>query len=230
LLPGTGRVYGDVVYRTKQGESVTSDVTIDLGTGVVFFEVTSKRVTVKSLVEADAESVEKDVRALIIKKMKQLGGVIRDVSTGRVQIGDIDVAYVKNIWPVIVVADGLFQNPTLWAWTEREGGHYLRFDRAEVAQRIQPLVILDLEEYEALMSIVRRDANLIEILREKTSPLWRERDFKSWLLENGHGEGIRDDFIGRELMRAFGAIIRALGLRRPGTRQSASATEEPPPR
>jgi hypothetical protein len=225
LMAGAGRVYEDVPYPTKLGESRTSDVTIDLGIDVVFVEVTSKRITVKSLVEADAESVEKDVRALIIKKMRQLGRVIRDVSAGRVQIDDIDMTHVKNIWPIIVVADGLFQNPTLWAWTEQEGGHHLNFDPTEVPQRVQPLVIMDLEEFEALMALVRRDANLIEILHEKTSPLWRERDFKSWMLASGHGEGIKADFIGREVLRAFRSIARALGLRRsPGRRAGAEAT------
>jgi hypothetical protein len=220
LMAGAGRVFEDVAYPVKLGESRTSDVTIDLGIDLVFFEVTSKRVTVKSLVEADAESVEKDVRALIIKKMRQLGRVIRDVSAGRVQIDDIDIEHVKNIWPVIVVADGLFQNPTLWAWTQREGGHHLKVDPTEVAQRVQPLIIVDLEEYEALMALVRRDANLTEILRDKTSPLWRERDFKSWMLANGHGEGIKDDFVGREVLRAFRSIVHALGLRRPPGRRA----------
>jgi len=50
-------------------------------------------------------------------------------------IGVIEVSHVKRIWPVIVVADGLFQNPTLWAWTHREGGHHLQFDVADVPQQ-----------------------------------------------------------------------------------------------
>jgi len=218
LLAGAGRVYEDIPYRTRFGESRTSDITIDLGIDLVLIEVTSKRLTQRSVVEADAEAVERDVRALLIKKMGQLGGVVRDLATRAIVIDDIDMAYVTRIWPVIVVADGLFQNPTLWAWTQREGGHHLEFDVAEVPQQVQPLVILDLADYEALMSLVRRDSNLIEILAHKTSPLWVERDFKSWLLANEHSAAAVDDFIGQELLRAFGSIADALGLRRPGDR------------
>jgi hypothetical protein len=224
LIAGTGCVYDDLPYRTKQGESRTSDVAIDLGLDLVLIEVTSKRLTLKSVVDADTESVLKDVRALLTKKMRQLGVVIRDLAASRVVIGDVEMSHVKRIWPMIVVADGLFQNPSLWAWTHREGGHHLEFDVSDVPQLVQPLVILDLEEYEALMSLVRRSGTLINILGRKTSPLWRERDFKSWLVENGHQAGVKDDFIAQELHRAFVSMVAALGLR--GVRRPPSASAD----
>src|SRR5437764_6596849 len=84
VLAGTGRVYGEQPYKVKgRGTLMTSDVAVDLGVDIVLVEVTTKRVTQKSLVEGDIEAVIADMRAMVIKKMQQLGRVVEDLAAGR---------------------------------------------------------------------------------------------------------------------------------------------------
>jgi hypothetical protein len=111
-LPGSGRVIPEITYRVRRrGESKTSDIAIDLGVDLVLVEVTAKRITVKSLVEADATAVRNDLSMLVVQNMKQLGRVIGDVFAGRVALPDIRPEHVKRVWPVIVSADGVFLTP-----------------------------------------------------------------------------------------------------------------------
>jgi hypothetical protein len=56
VLAGSGRVLGQQPYKVKRrGESMTSDVAVDLGLDLVLVEVTTKRVTQRSLVDGDIE-------------------------------------------------------------------------------------------------------------------------------------------------------------------------------
>lgn len=211
FFAGAGRVFREQTYRVAAGESKTSDVIIDLGQDLVLIEVTAKRVTEKSLVEADANKVMTDLKTMLLDNMKQLGRVIADLDLGAVTFANVEMPHVRRIWPVIVSPEGLFQNPSLWTWLEREGARYFAFDSQELRAKRQPLVLLDLEEYEALMGLVRADGNLIGILEQKTSDQWRERDFQAWLEHEGREEVlVNKDFIGEELKRAFGAMITAM--------------------
>lgn len=177
------------------------------------------------LVEADIESIVKDVRALILDKMKQHGRVIRDLNAGRVELDGINAEFVQRIWPIIVAPNGLFQTPTLWAWIHQNSRHYLEFVKAEVPQAVQPLVLLDLEEYEAMMGLGRQNSNLIGMLEEKTSEPRRERDFKACLVD----KGLDDDLIGHDfagpLVQAFVFKVDATSERR-SHRSSAPASAE----
>lgn len=210
-LAGSGRVMGEQPYRVRgKGESMTSDVAIDLGVDLVLIEITTKRVTQKSLAEGDIESVIRDVRAMVIKKMEQLGRVTTDLVEARAQLPDIAMEFVDRVWPIIVVPDGLFHTPTLWAWLQVHSRGCLDNPPGRKAL-IQPLVLLDAEEYEVLMGLVADGRSLTKVLEAKTSDLWRERDFKSMFLHNraGHSAG-ELPFIDQELHRYYRSMRRVL--------------------
>ena len=84
-IKAAGNVYGPRSYRRRKGEEnvETPDVAIDLLFDLVLIEVTSSRVTERSLVEADAESVTRDLEKMVIKKMRQLGSRMERSSTCR---------------------------------------------------------------------------------------------------------------------------------------------------
>jgi hypothetical protein len=210
-LSGSGRVIPEQRYRVKHvGELMTSDVAIDLGTDLVLIEVTAKRVTLKSIVEGDMVSVVQDVTRLVIENMKQIGRVVTDLTEGRAALPGIDAQFVRRVWPVIVSPDGLFHSPTLRAWCDRRGGHLLE-NPPEREQEIQPFILLDAEEFEVLMALVADGVSLVKILESKTSPLWRDRDFKAWFLDSGVvGEDAELGFLGDESKRLFHAMKRAL--------------------
>jgi hypothetical protein len=218
------RVIPEVPYDVGKREMLTNDVTVDLGLDLVLFEVTAKRLTAKSLVEADAETIARDLRQLILDKMEQLGRVIRDVFDGHVLLPGVDLEHVRRVWPVIVCADGVFESPSLWDYIEREGGHHLDLSAA-VRRAVKPLTMLDLEELETLMGIVDEGHSLVAVLERMSSPTWAGRGLKAWHYGDtagriGSGES---EFVRSELHRAFAAILAALAIQ--PIAQDASAKE-----
>jgi hypothetical protein len=99
------------------------------------------------------------------------------------------------------------------AYTDKEGGRHLQISRSVVSAEIKPLVLLDLEELELLMGVITESHSLTTILERKTSPPWRERDFKAMLsTEFAHLWSEAPKFVGEEQRRAMKKIVRALDL------------------
>jgi hypothetical protein len=216
-LAAAGVVLPEQPYAVWKQRMLTTDVVVDLKTELVFFEVTAKRVTAGSVIDADAEAVRRDLQAAIIDKMEQLGRVIRDVFARDAVLPGVDLEYVTSVWPVVVISDNLFHNPSLWAHVNREGGAFLEFGPEAGVPRVRPLVLLDVEDLERLMGIVADGHSLTAALERKTDPVWRERDFGIWQREDrgrfGPGEST---FVGEELRRVFRRTVRVLGLRPDG--------------
>jgi hypothetical protein len=214
-IKAAGAVYSPRTYRRRKGEEnlETSDVVVDLLLDLVLIEVTAGRLTERSLVEADAKSVRDDLEKMVIKKMRQSGRVIGDIFDDPTRFPEIDLSMVERVWPIIVSGDGLFQNPSLWEYTNKQAGKSLQFDHERVHATVKPVVILDLEELEILYGMIADGLSFIEILETKTSDLWLHRDFKAMADEvfrrrwNG-----RPKFIADENRRAFVAIRRAVAL------------------
>lgn len=213
-LIAVGRVFPDLPYRKGTNTLMTSDVAIDLGTDLVLIEITAKRLTEKTLVEADAESVRNDIQMMIEKKMQQLGRVIGDVFDDPSRLSDVSLNLVERVWPIVVSGEGIFHNPTLWAYTHERAGHYLQFQRERVPAEVKPVALLDLEELEILMGIVGAGHSLTGLLERKTSPMWLERDLKALVSAEYQPRGIgKSAFISQANHRAFRAIKRALDIR-----------------
>jgi hypothetical protein len=209
-LAAAGRVLRPTKYRVPAGESESSDAAVTAGTEIVVVEVTSSRITAKSLIEADAESVKNDLEKMIIKKMRQLGAVISDAKKGLIPGWSEDFAYVTKVWPIVVCADGIFQNPTIWEYVNTHARTDLD---SVVGVTVQPLTLIDLQELEILMTLVRNGESLTAILAQKTSDLWVNRDFTSWFNEYRskfpHGER---GFPHEEFGRAMKVYVGVLGL------------------
>jgi hypothetical protein len=213
-IKAAGTVYGPRTYRRRKGEDnlETSDVAVDLILDLVLFEVTASRLTERSLVEADAESVLADLEKMVIKKMRQLGRVIGDVFDVPSRFPEVDLALVERVWPIVVSGDGLFQNPSLWEYANEKAGKRFKFDRVDAT--VKPVVILDLEEIEILYGMIASGISLVEILEMKTSDLWKHRDFKAMAdAAFSHRWNGQPKFVADEYARASRAIRDAIGLR-----------------
>lgn len=208
-LNASGVVLGEQLYKTRKGELMTNDITVDLGLDLVLIEVTSSRVTMESLVDGDIDAVVRDLTKVVLAKMRQLDRVIRDLVSRTVTLPGVDMTIVQRIWPLIVSPEGLFHSPSLWAWCERNGGHLLQPPPGH-RHHVKPLVLLDAEEYEILMSLIADGWSLPAVLSAKTSDVWRERDFKAWILEEKLDSGPDLPFIRQELVRSQKALVRVL--------------------
>lgn len=176
-LPGA--VHRDRTYPGKGGERRTPDVAIDLTPDLILIEVTSSRLTERSVVDAEPEAVRKDIEKVLIDKIEQLGDAIRDFQRAVVGLPNLEIDQVDRIWPIVVSAEGLFQTPTLWAYLKPV------IEVSQAQPKVQPLTLLDLEDLEELMGLVLGGASALEVLREKTSEAWRELEFASWFRSVG---------------------------------------------
>lgn len=210
-----GKVSGPRPYRRGTETLESTDVVVDLGLDLVLIEITAGRLTERSLVEADAESVRRDLEKMIEKKIRQLGRVIGDIFDEPTRLREVDLALVQRVWPIVVCGDGLFQNPTIGAYTDACAAEHLSFEPSRVAAAVQPVVILDLEELEVLGAIVAGGLSFVELLERKTSDLWRARDFKAMVNEwYRHRWDEQRKFIGQEYFRATRSVARVLGFGR----------------
>src|SRR5262249_21832977 len=104
LLGTAGIVHPEVDYK-HEGESKTTDVVIELGTDLVLIEMTAKRFTGASLLDADVQKIRDDLNAMVIENMRQLGRVIRHLHARTATIPGVDMSIVKTLWPVIVAPE-----------------------------------------------------------------------------------------------------------------------------
>lgn len=212
LLGAAGVIHPETKYE-RQGTSLTTDVIIEQGTDLVLVEATAKRLTVPSTLDAVQKKIEDDLDAMIVEKAQQLGRVMRDIGCGSAKLDGIDPRQLRTFWPVIVTPENALQTPSLWAWIERECSGLFDLPRPECHQVVKPLVLLEIEEYERLMGLVREGAALLSVLERKTDELWRQRDLKAMLNDDigafGSGES---EFIQEELHRTFRSTITTLAL------------------
>jgi hypothetical protein len=210
---GIGLVSPAREYKIRKQTFETTDVALDLGLDLVLFEVTAKRVSERSLTEANAESVRNDLRMMIEDKMKQLGRVIGDVWDDPARMPDVELTHIQRVWPIVVVGDGLFQNPSIWEHIQNSAGHYLDHPRSRVNASIQPVILIDLEELEMLMGIVSEGHSLTEILERKVTDLWVSRDMKSLIHDEfGHRWSGSSRYVEQGFHKAFAAITDAINL------------------
>jgi hypothetical protein len=201
-LPGA--VHREQVYKTASGEGRTPDIAIDLTPDLVLLEVTSSRLTEKSVVDADPESVRKDIEKVVTDKVEQLGSAIADIRNGVAQLPDIDMSAVERIWPLIVISEGVFQTPTLWAYIADA------VEQSLTQPTVQPLTLLDLEDVEELFGLIVDGRSMVDVLRAKTSGRWAQLELALWLRASQAGAVERSPIARDHVDAAFDAVVQAL--------------------
>jgi hypothetical protein len=201
-LPGA--VHREQVYKATSGEGRTPDVAIDLTPDLVLLEVTSSRLTERSVVDADPEAVRKDIEKVVTDKIEQLGAAIVDIRAGVAQLPGIDISAVERIWPLIVISEGVFQTPTLWAYIAEA------VEESLTQPNVQPLTLLDLEDVEELFGLIVDGQSMVEVLRAKTSGQWAQLELALWLRASQSGAAERSPIAREHVDAAFDPVVQAL--------------------
>jgi hypothetical protein len=200
------RVHGDRPYTA--GESgVTCDVTVDSVTDLVMFEVTNSRLRASTLVNGDAADAREDLERFLVKKCRQLNACIDRVIAREAPFPD-EIGSVKRIWPVIVSAGVPIQTPPLWNYLARE------LPGAFSQARVQPLTILDPEEFELLCGLVEGGRTLPELLAMKTAPAYRHLDLKAWIYDDPQmrGRGRRPTMMEDAFGKVFDRVAEGMNF------------------
>jgi hypothetical protein len=180
--PGGGRVHGEQRYG-RRGQEKTSDVAIDLGVDLVLVEVSASRLRADTVVIADPRAVLNDLDRTVSKKIGQLDHCINQLLNGNASIPGVEIGLTDRIWPVIVTAGNVTQNPLIW-------GYLNAATEGRLAQTVtQPVTLLDLEDYEQLCGLIEGGHSIVSILERKTQLPYRDLEFAIWLTRDANAPG-----------------------------------------
>jgi hypothetical protein len=182
--PAVGRVFGEQRYGPGGGKK-SPDIAVDCGTDLVFFEITSGRFTLRTVLEGSPEGALRDLGRLLFEKAGQLDDRISDFLAGEWCPPDVDPAHIQRIWPVIVTSDVL-QNEMLWdEIRDQIAGMFSQ-------PKVQQLSIFDIADLEQLAALVERGHGLLDLIARKASGPYAELDFRRYVSETpGLPEEIR---------------------------------------
>jgi hypothetical protein len=171
------RVVGEQPYGEGGGER-TSDVAIVRGSDLFLFEVHSRRVAATAAVTGGATAATEEISKLLVTKINQIGHCIAGLLSGEARLPEVDIDKIERVWPVVVSVGYVRQSENLWG--------YLRsaMDPTKTASlneaRVQPLQVLDIEDFEKLMAFLEDGDDLGALLARKCAGEFRERDLAVW--------------------------------------------------
>ncbi len=174
---GGGRVYGEQPY--GKADEKTSDVAIDLGLDLVLIEVSASRLRADRLILGTPEEFAEDLDRLLIGKIKQLDGCITALIAGMATIPsaapEVDLSRVQRIWPVVLSAGTISQSEMLWEYVRGQSMGML------AQAKVQPVTLLDPQDFEQLMGLVEAGRDLSAILAGKTTEPYRDLELAVYL-------------------------------------------------
>jgi hypothetical protein len=176
---GGGRVYGEQPY--GKDDAKTSDVAIDLGLDLVLIEVSASRLRADRLIMGTPEEFAEDLDRLLIGKIKQLDRCITALIAGVATIPttepEVDLSRVQRIWPVVLSAGTISQSEMLWEYVHDQSMGML------TQAKVQPVTLLDSQDFEQLMGLVEAGRDLSAILAGKTTEPYRDLELALYLNE-----------------------------------------------
>ncbi len=174
---GGGRIFGEQRYGTgrRQKDQRRGG---GLGPRPHALEISTSRLRAETLIFSSGEMLEEDLERVVSKKVKQLDGCIEALESGEATLPDVNLAEVERIWPVLVTASNLTQFPALWKVIDSQTTGLL--DQAKV----QPLTLLDIEDYEYLCGLIDQGHSLTTILKRKTTPPYHQMELAAWALDD----------------------------------------------
>jgi hypothetical protein len=110
--------------------------------------------------------------------------------------------------PLILSSEGLLQTPALWDYLR--GRHVLA---ALQQPKVQPLTLIDAEDFERLMGLAAERGTLVEAMHSKTKAEWRERELSSWFQVDGRAFGSGESaFMGEAFQDHSQELIASSGI------------------
>jgi hypothetical protein len=157
---GIVRPHGEHAYWVGKRRLDSPDLVLDYGEDLIVIEVYSGRISREARSRLDAELLRKAIDKATTAKLREVAARIRDLFRGDLTYADLDVAAVRRVWPVVVLAgDPVLQTPALWQYL-RDAAPEAFIDDARVRQ---PL-ILELDDLEPLLALVEGNGHTLPSL------------------------------------------------------------------
>jgi hypothetical protein len=198
---GAVRLLPEIEYRVGSDRKDSPDVAIDAGPDVVLIEVYSGRMGIPARTGADPEALSRFVDRATGAKLVELADRTRELIAGDLRYHQVDLAVVRRIFPVVVLAgEPVIQQPLLW-------GHLRdQFPRAWTADsRVLRPIVLDLDDLEALLALAEQGHHLPELLAAFLASEFSELPPRTWVART-HGIS-RPSYV-QDQFRAAGRTAR----------------------
>lgn len=167
--------------------SKNADAGIDFGADVVLAEVVSATVTLATRQTPDTESYRKDAEKIVMKKARQLHATALNLLADPQPASSPLHTPPSRVFPVVVCGGQFPVNPV----TLRDVKRQLSAEGLLTDGRIQPLVLLDLEELEACNALREtRHVTLAQLIGDWRQSAYREASFRSYLSFRYGGQNI----------------------------------------
>ena len=156
---GVSRVYRAQSYRTRYGESESTDVVLDYEPDAVFVEVVAKRAQSATLTRGDYATFSRDLEAGVLKKARQLDRTIKDFRAGALVLGTMESARISTIFPVVLAIEGFPAMPPMPQIIARE------IATRGLLEGLPPVALLGAEELAAIEAFMEQGTSFVELLR-----------------------------------------------------------------
>jgi hypothetical protein len=187
VIPGASTFFTEEDLQRSFPSSKNTDAGIDFGADGVLAEIVSATVTVATRQTPDAASWRKDVEKIVMKKARQLHATAVNLLADPQPAGSPLCAPARRVFPVVVCGGQFPVNPI----TLRDVRRQLAAEGLLGDGRIQPLVLLDLEELEACNALHEtRHITMPELISDWQQSAYREASFRSYLSSCYGGQNI----------------------------------------
>jgi hypothetical protein len=184
------------------GES--TDIFVVEGGDVVLIEVSSSRITAPTRLTGDLDALRRDLQKLVVKRVKQLDRTVNAILND--EFPDLPAKAVNRIFPVIAGAEPMRWTPMLHAYLIREVPGLLS------QSGVQPLQFLEIEDLEALMSVLG-PPSLARLLERKIRDADIDADVQQWFHDSPLApQPTRPAIVTEWLDRVFDEIVTHVGF------------------
>lgn len=171
---------------------------------VVAVEISSSRITADTRFTGDLEALQRDLEMVVLKRVVQLDRTIAAIRND--EFDDMPDVEIKRIFPVIVNVEPMRWTPMLHAYLHREVPGLLR------QPGVQPLQFIEIEDMEALMSVIG-PRSLPWLIDRKLQDSDMDAEFLQWFLDSPLAPTPdRPALLTEQLDRQFDTMVETLGF------------------
>ncbi len=198
---GIGRV---MRAQPLAGGGESADILVLANGDVVLLEVSSSRITAQTRLTGSLDALRRDLEKVVVKRVKQLDRTVNALLND--QVSQIAANSVKRIFPLIASVEPMRWTPMLHAYLLREVPGLLR------QRGVQPLQFLELEDLEALMSVLG-PPSLAELVDRKIREAGSDADVQQWFNDSPLApQPTRPAIVVEQLDRLFSEMVTHLGF------------------
>lgn len=187
-----------------------AEAAIDTGDGWIVVEVSARRLTRPTVIDADAEALKNDIELGVKRKFEQIDSIVSRLIDDETRLTGGPLRERTRFTRILVVADGFPVNPMTYEAIQRATA-------TEVDPRLGPGHVIDQEELDIIESIVERgEGTLLGLVFGHEHAALMRAAFKDYILEELELDVPRPERLAEPGDKIWEPAFRAYGMEPPG--------------